>query len=68
VLAGLISGLAASLAAGSVIEKFLFETRALDATVILAVVILFGGAALVAAFIPARRAASIDPMDALRPE
>jgi ABC-type antimicrobial peptide transport system permease subunit len=39
-----------------------------DPGVILIVAALFLSAAVTAAFLPARRAASVDPMDALRSE
>jgi predicted permease len=68
VLAGLACGLAASVAAGGLVEKFLFGTRPVDAAVMVAVVCLSLVAAIAAAFLPARRAASVDPMEALRPE
>lgn len=68
VLAGIAAGLAASLAAGRLVEKFLFGTQVVDPAVILMVIALFGISAAAAAFLPARRAASIDPMEALRPE
>ena len=68
VVLGLVGGLAASLAAGRVIEKLLYGVRALDAPVILTVSALFLLAAAAAAFLPARRAASLDPMQALRTE
>ena len=68
VLGGLVAGLAASLAAGRLVEQFLFGTQVVDPAVILMVIGLFGAAAVAAAFLPARRAALIDPMEALRPE
>jgi ABC-type antimicrobial peptide transport system permease subunit len=68
VVAGLLAGLAASLMARRVIEKFLYGVQAVDPAVIAGVAGLFLSAAVLAAFVPARRAASIDPMEALRPE
>lgn len=68
VLAGLVAGLAASLATGRIVKKFLFGTQAVDPAVILMVIGLFGASAAAAAFLPARRAALINPMEALRPE
>ena len=68
VLAGLVSGLAASIAAGRIVGKLLYGVRVLDASVMLTVSVLFLLSAAVAAFLPARRAASVDPMQALRTE
>ena len=68
VFAGVIAGLAASLLAGRAIQKLLYGTRAVDPPVILMVTALFLLSAAAAAFLPARRAASVDPMEALRSE
>jgi len=66
VFAGLLTGLGASLLAGRVVQKLLYGVQVMDLPVILAVSGLFLCAACVAAMLPARRAASLDPMDALR--
>jgi len=55
-----------SLLAGNVIQKLLYGVQVVDPSVILIVIGLFLVSAAAAAFLPARRAASIDPMDALR--
>ena len=66
VFAGLLAGVAASILAGRIIQKLLFGIRTVDPSVTLIVAALFLAAALAAGFLPARRAASVDPMDALR--
>lgn len=66
VLAGLIAGLAGATYAGRLVQKLLYGVPTLDVTVTLGVIALFLAAAALAAFLPARRAASIDPMAALR--
>jgi macrolide transport system ATP-binding/permease protein len=46
----------------------LFGVRSWDVPTLAAVAGLLGGAALLASYIPARRAASINPVEALRAE
>jgi putative ABC transport system permease protein len=63
---GLSFGLAAAAGASRLIQSLLFGLSALDPISFLGVGSLFLGIALVAAYLPARRAARIDPMAALR--
>jgi len=65
---GSIVGLGAAVAAARLLRGFLFEVNPLDPVTFCAVPVLMLVLALVAAWIPARRAASIDPMRALRSE
>jgi ABC-type antimicrobial peptide transport system permease subunit len=65
---GLLSGLAASWFATRAIQAFLFGVGRHDPMTILSVCALLAISGLIAALIPARRAASIDPMQALRTE
>jgi predicted permease len=65
---GLISGLVASWFATRAIQAFLFGIGRHDPTTILSVCALLAVSGLIAAIVPARRAASIDPMQALRTE
>jgi predicted permease len=65
---GLICGLVASWFAARVIQAFLFGVGGHDPMTILSVCGLLAVSGLIAAMIPARRAASIDPMQALRTE
>jgi putative ABC transport system permease protein len=66
VLAGVVLGLLVSLAATRAIGSMLFGVRGLDATTYAAVVALLVAVVAVAAYLPARRAASVDPMTLLR--
>jgi predicted permease len=68
VLAGLLAGLLASGLAGHALEKLIYGSKAVDPVVMLAVAALFLSAALLAVILPARRAVSVDPMQALRCE
>ena len=52
----------------AVAKAFLFRIQPTDARAFAAALLLLAGAAFVAAVIPARRAASVDPMNALRAE
>lgn len=66
VLGGIAAGFIASILAGDVIKNRLYGIHVLDAPVILMVAALFVLCATAAAFLPARRAASVDPMETLR--
>jgi putative ABC transport system permease protein len=65
---GLVLGLACAWIATRTIKAFLFGVDAHDPATILLVCVLLAVCGFVAALIPARRAASIDPMQALRTE
>ncbi len=65
---GLIAGWGASVLAGRLVQNLLYGVNAVDWPVATAVAVLFLVCAAAAAFVPARRAASIDPMQALRAE
>jgi ABC-type antimicrobial peptide transport system permease subunit len=68
VVCGLGAGLACAWFATRLLSSFLFGVRQHDPFTVLTVSLLLLVSGLVAAFIPARRAASIDPMQALRTE
>jgi predicted permease len=65
---GLALGLPVALATSQVFSVLLFEVRPTNAVVYLIVVATLLGAGLAAAWLPARRAARIDPVVALRAE
>jgi predicted permease len=65
---GLVLGAPIALAAGNVMRAFLFGVTPQDPVVLVAAAAVLVGAALLAAYVPARRAAAVDPIDALRAE
>ena len=66
VVAGLAIGLLGAVALSRVIASFLYETSALDPLIYAAVIVVLLGVTLLAILTPARRAARVDPMAALR--
>jgi putative ABC transport system permease protein len=66
--AGLATGLVLALATGRLIKGFLYEVKPLDASTYVVVTLVLTAIGLLAALIPAQRAASIQPMQALRDE
>jgi ABC-type antimicrobial peptide transport system permease subunit len=68
VTVGLAVGLASSVAAATLMRSLLFGTQAWDAPTLTAVAAVLAIAALLASYIPARRAASVNPVEALRAE
>lgn len=68
VVLGLAIGIPLSLASTRLLHSYLFELKGTDPATLLIVVLVLGIVASFAAFIPARRAAGVDPNVALRYE
>ena len=67
-LAGIGIGTGCAVLAASLMRKLLFGTPPWDVTTLISVAAVLGASALVASFLPARRAATVDPISALRAE
>ena len=67
-LAGIIVGLAAAFAGSRLIESLLYGVSPRDPGVFAATTLMLLGVALLACWLPARRAARLSPLEALRTE
>lgn len=65
---GLVAGLLGALAVVRVMRDLLYGVAPTDPVTFAAIAFLLGAVALVACWVPARRAARVDPMEALRNE
>ncbi len=68
VAAGISVGMVGAWAAGRVLRSLLFQVETTDAPTFLAVTAFLAAAAILACYLPARRAALADPVDSLRSE
>jgi len=65
---GLVLGLAGAVGVTQLLRSFLFEIKPLDPPTFVSVIGLLAMAAALACWLPARRAARVNPMVALRTE
>ena len=65
---GIVVGLICSVCVATLMRKVLFGIHTWDVSTLAAVALVLGSSALLASYFPARRAASVNPMEALRAE
>jgi predicted permease len=65
---GIVAGLMCSIAVATLMRKLLFGIHTWDVSTLAAVAVVLGASALLASYFPARRAASVNPVEALRAE
>jgi len=68
VVAGLVLGSVIALWAGRLVKSFLYQVKSMDGLTYLAVFVLLLVVGTLASLVPARRAASVEPIEALRDE
>ncbi|MBA2305080.1 MAG: ABC transporter permease [Acidobacteria bacterium] len=68
IAAGLILGCAGALLASRLLESLLYEVTTYDPAILGTILALLGGCAVIASVVPARRAASVDPLVVLKEE
>jgi predicted permease len=65
---GVVLGLAGAVGAATLMGKLLFGVQAWDAPTLVGVALVLSASAMLASYLPARRAARVNPMEALRAE
>jgi len=68
IAAGVLAGVALAMILSRVLRSFLFEVQPSDPATLVVVGLLFVGVALLACWVPVRRAEKVDPVEALRYE
>ena len=68
IAAGILAGLVCSIATTTLMRSLLFGVQLWDVTILASVSAVLAVSALMASYVPARRAASVNPVEALRAE
>lgn len=68
IASGVLAGVALAIILSRVLRTLLFEVQPGDPITLIVVAVLFVGVALLACWVPVRRAAKVDPLEALRYE
>jgi putative ABC transport system permease protein len=68
IASGVLAGVGLAIVLSRVLRTFLFEVQPSDPTTLVVMGALFVGVALLACWVPVRRAAKVDPLEALRYE
>jgi putative ABC transport system permease protein len=68
IVLGIVAGLAGVVVSGRLLQQMLFEVSMIEPLVVLVICLILAAVAALASFIPARRAAGINPVNALRLE
>ncbi|MGC1616839.1 MAG: ABC transporter permease [Candidatus Acidiferrum sp.] len=68
IASGVLTGVALAIVLSRVLRTFLFEVQPNDPTTLIVVGLLFVGVAMLACWVPVRRATKVDPLEALRYE
>ena len=68
IASGVFAGVVLAIVLSRVLRTFLFEVQPNDPMTLIVVGVLFAGVALLACWMPVRRAAKVDPLEALRYE
>jgi predicted permease len=65
---GIVAGMVCAIGAATLMRRLLFGVRAWDVSTLIGVAVVLAISALLASYLPARRAASVNPVEALRAE
>jgi putative ABC transport system permease protein len=68
IASGVLAGIVLAVVSSRVLSSFLFDVQPTDPLTLVIVGVLFIGVALLACWVPVRRAATVDPLEALRYE